>query len=79
MWRLLLLLTAAALSACAAKPTNAPSTAGVRGNIEAAKTNIEQASAAVKAAGGNNAELQSLAERMEHKAMLIDRWMETQP
>jgi len=47
--------------------------------MEEAKKNIEQASAAVKAAGGDNSELRALTDRMERKTIIIDRWLETQP
>jgi predicted outer membrane protein len=73
------LLLAVLLCGCAShpKPANVPSTVGVKQQIQAAQANIEAASAAVKAAGGDNSQLQSLAERMEHKQVIIDRWLET--
>ena len=69
------------LAGCAQthKPANVPSSAVVRGNIQEAQRHIHAASAAVKAAGADNTELQSLSERMDHKAVIIDRWLETQP
>jgi hypothetical protein len=75
------LILSAALTGCAvsAKPAKVPSTAAVRTNMEAAKQNIEQAAAAVKAAGGDNTELRDLTERMERKTIIIDRWLETNP
>ncbi len=64
---------------CAATPAKVPSVASARGHMEEAKKNIEQASAAVKAAGGDNSELRALTDRMERKTIIIDRWLETQP
>jgi outer membrane murein-binding lipoprotein Lpp len=73
------LLLAVLLCGCAShpKPANVPSTVGVKQQIQAAQANIEAASAAVKAAGGDNSQLQSLAERLEHKGIVIDRYFET--
>jgi hypothetical protein len=73
------LLLGLALFGCAQihKPANVPSSSAVRGDIQTAKAHIEQASAAVKAAGGNAAALDSLSDRMERKNIIIDRWLET--
>jgi hypothetical protein len=75
------LLLGLALFGCAQthKAANVPSSSAVRGDIQTAKVHIEQASAAVKAAGGNAAALDSLSDRMEHKTIIIDRWLETHP
>jgi hypothetical protein len=54
----------------------APSSAVVAQNLNEAKQKINEASAAVRAAGGNVTELNSLSDRMERKNVIITRWLE---
>jgi hypothetical protein len=67
------------LSGCAQvhKPANVPSTSAVHGDLQAAQSHVQQAAQAVTAAGGNAKALESMSDRMEHKAIIIDRWLET--
>jgi hypothetical protein len=59
------------------KPAKAPSTAAVRGQMQTARQQLSAAVDSVKAASKGNEEISSLSDRMERKAVLIDRWMET--
>jgi len=75
------LLLALVLVGCAQthKPANVPSTATVRGDMQAAQQHVQQAAQAVKQAGGNAQALELMSDRMEHKTIIIDRWLQTQP
>ena len=61
------------------QPAKVPSTIGVRENVVAAQQHIQAASASVKAAGTDNAQLKNLSQRIDDKAVIIDRWLETHP
>ncbi len=51
------------------------STAAVKASVEAAKKNIQDAAVAAKAAGQDNSDLKSLAQRLDDKSVIIDRWL----
>lgn len=78
MTRLAVGLAAALLAACAPqqKVSVAPSTAGVRADIESAKTSINNAAAKIEAAGGNADKLRALADQADRKNVLLKRWWE---
>ncbi len=76
LWFLTLLLCSCAQTH---KPANVPSIVGVRGQIVDAQQHIQAASAAVKAAGTDNAQIKSLSNAIDDKAVIIDRWLETHP
>ena len=65
VWAMLLILLVATLSGCASRAVVAPSTVGIQDQV--------------RAAASNNLELGTNNTRMEHKEVIIDRWLETQP
>ena len=62
---LMLCLVLKCMAGCAQRSVVAPSTAGIREQVQSAQNSNSQL-------GTNNT-------RMEHKAVIIDRWLETHP